>query len=174
MEAYLARALDEIQRTVGGVPPAALAALACRDARKWTACEILEHLSLAFTGTAAAIGKALSSGEPRARVPRLSQRVGRAMVVDVGYFPAVKAPELTTPRGTIPADQSVVAINAALRAMDEALTAAEQRFGRRTLLANHPYFAGLTAAQWRKFHWRHTRHHMKQIRARLREGGQPL
>ena len=56
---------------------------------------------------------------------------------------------------------------AALRAMDLALAGAEQRFGTAALLANHPYFGGLTAAQWRKFHWRHTRHHLKQIRARL-------
>ena len=173
MDAYLARALEEIDRTVGGVPPPALAALPRRAAGTWTVCEILEHLSLAFTGTAAAMDRALSSGEVRARVPGLGQRLGRAMVVDIGYFPGVKAPELTTPRGSIPAGESVRAITAALRAMDAALTAAEQRFGSRTLLANHPYFAGLTAAQWRKFHWRHTRHHMKQIRAHLREG-QPL
>jgi hypothetical protein len=51
--------------------------------------------------------------------------------------------------------------------MDTALTDTEARFGASALVANHPYFAGLTVAQWRKFHWRHTCHHMRQIRALL-------
>ena len=164
MDGYLARALDDIERTVGGVSPAALG---YGPPGKWTGCEVLEHLTLAFTGTRVGVEKAVSSGELRTRVPLLRQRLGRMMVIDFGYFPRVNAPEITVPRGTIPAHQSVDAITGALRAMDLALTGAEERFGPRALLANHPYFGGLTAPQWRKFHWRHTRHHLKQIRALL-------
>ena len=164
MDRYLARALDDIERTVGGVSPEALG---CGQPGKWTVREILEHLSLAFIGTRIGVEKGVSSGELRTRPPLLRQRLGRVMVVDFGYFPRVNAPEITIPRGAIPAEQSVGAITDALRAMDLVLTSAEQRFGPRALLANHPYFGGLTAAQWRKFHWRHTRHHLKQIRALL-------
>ena len=39
----------------------------------------------------------------------------------------------------------------------------DARFGDRTPLLNHPYFAGMSVRQWRKFHWRHTVHHMKQV-----------
>lgn len=87
--------------------------------------------------------------------------------MDVGYFPRGSAPEMTRPRGSIPAAQSLDAIRDALARLDAALTRAEVRFGRGALVANHPYFAGLTAAQWRKFHWRHTVHHMRQVQRRV-------
>ena len=38
-------------------------------------------------------------------------------------------------------------------------------FGDSVPVSNHPFFAGLTVRQWRKFHWRHAQHHMKQVRA---------
>jgi len=47
------------------------------------------------------------------------------------------------------------------------LAECERRFGKRSKLANHFILGPLTAQEWRRFHWVHTRHHMKQI-ARLK------
>jgi hypothetical protein len=47
--------------------------------------------------------------------------------------------------------------------MDEIIRRAEQRYGRRTRLVDHPVLGPLTARQWRKFHWVHGRHHVAQI-----------
>jgi hypothetical protein len=113
-----------------------------------------------------AFEKALASGELRARRGVLKQRLGRALVVDLGYFPRARAPEMTTPSGTIPVERSVTAIREALEKLDEALSQVAARFGDDVLVANHPYFAGMTIRQWRKFHWRHTVHHMRQVRQR--------
>lgn len=133
---------------------------------RWSIAEILEHLTLAFTVNAAALEKALASGELRARAPSVTATLLRMLVLDIGYFPRVQAPETTRPKRTIPADQSVSAILAALARLDATLTRVSDRFGDGVPVANHPYFAGLTVPQWRKFHWRHTRHHMRQVRAR--------
>ena len=164
MQHYLERAQAEIDRTLATATAADLDRV---RQGTWTAAHIVEHLTLGFMGTRAALEKALASGELRAKRPELRQHLARVLVNDVGYFPRVEAPKLTTPTGSIPAEHSRQAITEALAAMDAALTSAEARFGAAALVANHPYFAGLTVAQWRKFHWRHTRHHMRQIRALL-------
>jgi hypothetical protein len=54
-----------------------------------------------------------------------------------------------------------------LAAMDQGLAECEQRFGAQVKIADHVVLGPLTIPQWRRFHWVHTRHHMKQI-ARLR------
>jgi hypothetical protein len=47
--------------------------------------------------------------------------------------------------------------------MDEVIGQCEARFGKRTRVLDHPVLGPLTARQWRKFHWVHGRHHVKQI-----------
>lgn len=172
MDAYLRQAMDAIDRDAGPLDVRTIARPI--DEGRWSVARILEHLTLAFRGNADAIGKALASGEVRGRAPTVAQRLGRMLVVDLGYFPRVEAPERTRPTGSIPPEQSVAAIREALTALDAALARASARFGDAALVANHPYFQGLTVPQWRKFHWRHTVHHMRQVRARAavaRSGG---
>jgi hypothetical protein len=163
MHWYLQRAWERINETAGPMSPVDLAA---DRPGKWSAAEILEHLTLAFTGTRISLEKALASGELRARAPVLRQRLARTAVTDFGYFPRVQAPERTTPRGSIPPEAAVAAAKEALRALDGTLSRVADRFGSRALVSNHPFFGGLTVDQWRKFHWRHTHHHMKQIGGR--------
>jgi len=62
------------------------------------------------------------------------------------------------------------ALRESIVALDGALARGAARFGERTPLFDHPYVAGLTADQWRRFHWRHAVHHAKQIVARTRRG----
>jgi hypothetical protein len=165
MDRFLESALAEIDRAAGHLP----AAIIVRPVEgRWSIAQILEHLTLAFTVNRAALEKALASGELRARPPGPRHRFGRLLVVDIGYFPRRKSPDMTTPRGSVPPERAVAALREALAALDETLTRVAARFGETAPVANHPYFSGMNVRQWRKFHWRHTRHHMKQVRARGR------
>lgn len=166
MDPYLGRALDAIDATVGGLTVERIARRE-PDAGRWSIAEILEHLTLAFTANPAAFEKALRSGELRARPPVLRQRLLRVLVVDAGYFPRARAPEMTRPSGSLAPGDSVRAIRTALQTLDAALAQVATRFGADALAANHPYFGGMNVNQWRKFHWRHTVHHMKQVTTRL-------
>ena len=165
MDPYLMAARQAIDAAVGALPLETIARRPPEPGR-WSIAQILEHLTLAFRANAAAFEKALASGELRARRAVLKQRLGRMMVVDLGYFPRARAPEMTTPSGSIPAETSVAAIREALDTLDGVLSRVAARFGDDVLVANHPYFAGMTVRQWRKFHWRHAVHHMRQVRQR--------
>lgn len=160
MDAFLRSALAAVDDVVG---PLDVDTIARPEVGRWSIADILEHLTLAFTLNAATFEKALASGHVRGRAPALTQRLARILVVDLGYFPRVEAPEGTRPHGSIPADRSLAALRKAIATLDAALTRVAARFGERVLVANHPYFAGLTVSQWRKFHWRHTLHHMRQV-----------
>jgi hypothetical protein len=130
---------------------------------KWCAAEILEHLARAFGTTVTHLQKCLDAGRPSASVPTLKQWLTSTVVVDLGYFPAGrKAPDFTRPKG-LPPDEVVRGIRENLQAMDAVIAECERRFGTRGKLANHPILGPLSVAQWRRFHWVHTRHHMKQI-----------
>ena len=121
-------------------------------AGRWSICEILEHLTLAFSANADALEKTLASGELRVRRPRLKQTAGRILVLNLGHFPKVKAPVMTVPSGTIDPAASLATIRAALVRVDDALSRVAAKFGDRVAVVNHPYFAGLSVAQWRKLH----------------------
>ena len=162
MHPHLQLALDAIDRTTGSLP---VDALNLRAEGKWSIAEILEHLTLAYRRGAAGFAKVAESGEPRATRPTFSQSVGRILVVDVAYFPRAKAPAPTTPTGAMVAESVRESARAALVALDLACTQAVGRLGDAMLVLDHPYFGGMSARQWRKFHWRHTAHHMKQVRA---------
>ena len=164
MDSYLRAAWTEIHGATRGLRPDQLTKPAPL-AGGWTIAQILEHLMLAFTGNTKAFEKALASGEARGRPPMLKERIGKLLVVDLGYFPKANAPEMTMPSGSVPPEQIVDAVRSALETLDGTLDRVAERFGTDTLVANHPYFGGMTARQWRKFHWRHAIHHSRQIRA---------
>ena len=161
MNAYLQSAREAIDETAGRL---SVETLRCKVDGRWSIAEILEHLTLVFTGNGAALEKALASGELRARRPTLKQTFGRILVVDLGYFPRVEAPSMTRPNGTIPPEQVLSATRGSLESLDGTLARVADKFGVNVPVANHPYFAGLSVPQWQKFHWRHTGHHMKQVR----------
>jgi len=160
MHPHFARAVESIQATTGSLT---VESLNERPPGKWSIAEILEHLTLAFTRNAAGMAKVVETGQPKASRPAFKQLVGRTLVVDIAFFPRARAPETSTPTGSIPADRVREAALAALAALDLTAAQADARFGDRTPLLNHPYFAGMSVRQWRKFHWRHTVHHMKQV-----------
>jgi hypothetical protein len=130
---------------------------------KWSTAEILEHLYLTYTGTVKAFERCLKAGKPLGGAPTLKQRMSVALVTDSGYFPkGRKSPEPVSPRG-MSAEKIVAEIGPQIAAMDQMIAQCEERYGSRIKVLDHPVLGPLTARQWRKFHWVHGRHHVKQI-----------
>ena len=135
---------------------------------KWSTAEILEHLSLTYSGTSAGCARCLKEDKPLARSPGLRDRVATLVVVTLGHLPEGRqSPAAARPRG-VPAETVVADTDQKIVAMDENLRKCEERFAGVRLM-DHPVLGPLTVRQWRKFHWVHAMHHVKQIeRLRLR------
>ena len=132
------------------------------EAGKWSASEILEHLSLTYSRTAQALEDILARGEPLATRPTLKQRVAALMVVECGHFPkGAKAPAIVQPSGVQDALTLEVVMQQLAR-MDAAITACEERFGSVALI-DHPILGPLNARKWRRFHLVHARDHAPQL-----------
>lgn len=139
------------------------------EGRKWNVSEVLEHLSLTYSGTRIAFERCLQAGKPSATSPTLKERARALVVVKLGHMPnGREAPAGTRPKGA-PAESILAHIEQQIETMDDAIRRCEERFGSHTKLANHPILGPLTAAEWRRFHWVHARHHMKQIERLRRE-----
>ena len=158
------RHLQELQDAIGAATRGMSAEQLTRHPDgKWCAAEVLEHLYLTYRGTMKGCDRCLQEGKPLARSQTLQDWVKTTVVVSFGHMPdGRKAPERSTPRG-MPAGEVVKAIGPEISAMDEALTKCEALFGRSTRILDHPILGPLTAQQWRKFHWVHGRHHVKQV-----------
>jgi hypothetical protein len=161
----LQRALESLEETTAAL---SIEQIARPVPGKWAISDILEHLTLAYRQGIDALERALASGECRVRRPTILERLARILVVDIGYFPRAKAPEAARPRGSIAPEHARETARTSLVALDDALTRAAGRFGEHTPVYNHPYFAALSVDQWRRFHLRHTLHHMAQARERAR------
>jgi hypothetical protein len=136
-------------------------------AEKWCAAEVLEHLYLTYTGTIKGFERVLNAGRPMVAQVSVRQRLRTLVVLRFNYLPnGRKAPKQTAPRGLAPETVRAEVVQK-LEAMDGIIAQCESRFGHGKVL-DHPILGPLTAAQWRKFHWIHGHHHVKQI-LKLRE-----
>lgn len=164
MNVYLQQTRDAIHQTITGMSDEQMVR---HPEGKWCTAEILEHLALAFGGSAKLMQRTLDAGAPQARKPTIRDRFFTTVVTRCGYIPeGRKAPKHVVPRG-ISASEVRPLVFANLEALDIQLSKCEQRFGSRVRLADHPILGPLKLDEWRKFHLLHTLHHMKQI-ARLR------
>ena len=155
----LQKALDEIESATREM---SLEQLAWRPEGKWSSAQILEHLTLTFSGTVKGMQRILAGNGSGARGRSFKNRLFALVVVDLGYFPSGrKAPEMTVPSSGDPAT-AVETILRNLTEMDAVLTEVESKKGPKARVT-HPVIGPLTIAEWRKFHLLHTRHHMKQI-----------
>ncbi len=135
---------------------------------KWCAAEVLEHLYLTYTGTIQGFERVMRRGKPLASPASLSQRALTFVVVGLGHLPAGrKAPAMVQPRG-LPVEKVRNEIGETIAAMDAIIAQCEARFGPWVHVLDHPILGPLTAAQFRKLHLVHGRHHLKQL-LRLRE-----
>jgi hypothetical protein len=90
------------------------------------------------------------------------------VVVKLGHMPqGRKAPQNAMPRG-LPPERVLAEVVDKIAAMDAVITEAESKFGCELRLLDHPILGPLQAKEWRKFHWVHGRHHLKQMQ-RLRD-----
>jgi Protein of unknown function (DUF1569) len=141
---------------------------------KWCAAEVLEHLYLTYRGTLKGCDRCLQEGKPLARQPALQDRIRTGVVIGLGYMPhGRQSPERARPKG-MRSEEVLKAILPELVAMDAAITRCEERFGRRTRILDHPVLGPLTAQQWRKFHWVHGSHHVKQLWALRNQNAAPV
>jgi hypothetical protein len=98
-----------------------------------------------------------------ARVPTWTDRMKTCVVVGLGHMPGGrKAPKHSTPRG-LPPEQVRREIGTKIAAMDAIIARAEERYGKETRLLDHPILGPLRGREWRKFHWVHGMHHVRQI-----------
>jgi hypothetical protein len=159
MDFYLERTLLAIDKATDGI---SASELSWHSTQKWSAAQVLEHLSLAFSSTSKFAERLLAAGVVESPVPSVRQRAVVFIVVELGLFPSGReAPEFTKPRGLDPS-RAVETIRSKLIEMDGRLGELERRFGSRVRAA-HPILGPMSLRQWRKFHWVHTRHHMKQV-----------
>lgn len=166
MHHLLARTLHAIEHQVEGMAPEDFER---HPPGKWSSAGVLEHLAITFDGTRRNLQKCVDAGSRRASRPAFRQRMAVLKVIELGRFPTgIQAPARTVPTGLTGAD-ALAAVRRNLPAMDRVMLECEAQFGTRGPLADHPILGPLTLRQWRRFHWVHTRHHLKQI-ARLRAG----
>jgi hypothetical protein len=138
-----------------------------RPADKWCTAEVLEHLYLTYTGTIKGFERVLQAGKPLATRASMKHRLRTVVVLGFNHLPSGrKAPKNTVPRG-LAVEKVLSEVGLKITAMDAILAQCEARFGSGKVL-DHPILGPLTAAQWRKFHLIHGKHHVKQI-LRLRE-----
>ena len=160
MNRYLEQLRSAIETATRGMTPHELT---LPVEGRWNAAQVLEHLSLTYSGTTRGFRRCLDAGHPLAGSVGFKQRLRILLVVDLGYFPKGReAPNGTRPKGTLGAN-AVQEIGRSVAEMDSAIEQCEARHGRRVLLLDHPVLGPLTADQWRKFHLVHAKHHMKQI-----------
>jgi hypothetical protein len=163
MHPLLQSALDDIDSATAGMDETQLL---YHPEGKWSAAEVLEHLSLAFDHTVRGMNRCLEAGKNLGDEPSLKQRLFHMIVLDLKHFPTGRqAPTMVVPKGQMGGLEAVEKIRTNLIAMDQKLTECRERLGTKGKLANHPVLGPLSNEQWCEFHYVHTKHHMKQVRA---------
>jgi hypothetical protein len=162
MDNYITKAMRLIDDATAGLSEQELTGA---PYGKWSPAQVLEHLAKAFGGSAKAFELQLQAGELQPLRPlTFKDRVGIFMVCTIGYFPeGRKAPERTVPSDNPPGLLTLQRIKENLERAGKALDESEKKWGSCALIFTHPVLGPLTASQWRKFHFVHTRHHMKQV-----------
>lgn len=165
MDSYITRTKRLIEDATSGLSEAELTGA---PQGKWSPAQVLEHLAKAFGGSAKAFEMQIEAGELQPlRKLTMKERAGIFLLLSLGYFPeGRKAPERTVPsdnpEGFATLRRTLENLDRAGRALDEL----EKKYGARDTVFTHPILGPLTVPQWRKFHFVHTRHHMKQVIAR--------
>jgi hypothetical protein len=161
MDALLRQLQSEIAKSIANMDPRRMSSA---QQGRWSAAQILEHLYLSYTATSKGFDRVLAAGKPSAGAPSLQQRVGALLVLGMGYLPSGrKSPPSAEPRG-LPAEQVIAEIGSQVAQMDEKIAGCEAKLGPKTRLLDHPVLGPLTGQQWRKFHWVHGMHHIRQLK----------
>jgi len=130
---------------------------------KWSVAQVVEHLDLTYTRNAAALARRITKGDAARHRRTVRQAVARFIVVQVGYFPTGrKSPDGVVPQGRALADVAPM-LESHLAELDARLNEAERAFGATRAVLDHPIIGPFSVNDWRRFHWVHTHHHLKQL-----------
>jgi hypothetical protein len=152
---------DLIERAVSG---ATEEQLTVHPDGKWSSAQILEHLALTYSGTTKGMGRVLQKGKPLGGRRSLRDLLLQFTLLKLEFFPpGRKAPAMVVPSGTLGGMEALKSFRTEFSTMSATLEEVEQRFGRDTVVLNHPVLGPLDVSQWRRFHLAHARHHAKQI-----------
>ena len=164
MHPHLRRCRDGLQLAIRGLTPAQ-AELSVDG--KWSIAGIVEHLDLIYTSNIQGLEHRLQKGAPARRSRTMRQNVTRLIVTRLGYFPTGRSsPAGVFPKGRRFVELSIV-IEPHLMLLDQRLKDVARAFGTRTPVLNHPLLGPFSVADWRRFHWVHTRHHLRQIQTKV-------
>jgi len=138
----------------------------------WNARQVVEHLILTFKRSGATFRERLEKGRVTQAPLTAAHRMRRLVVLRLGYFPpGQEAPAMVTPTAKpnmqLDATGLISALGQEFEAMDGLLIECERQFGKQRF-ATHQVLGPLSAAQWRRFHFVHSRHHLKQAQRAVR------
>ena len=84
----------------------------------------------------------------------------------LGHFPeGRKSPATVVPQGR-PFAEVAGSFKVHLQDLDRVMSEAERVLGATRPVLDHPVIGPFSIDDWRRFHWIHTRHHLKQIAER--------
>jgi DinB superfamily len=137
------------------------------DPTRWSAQQVIEHLSATWRTTTSGIEDRLQKGRPLRSRPTLAQRCMQLAVCELGFFPKGRtAPALVQPSAMpgepMSGDELITRFSATLAAMDRMLDRIEPQSKGAPVL-NHFVLGPLSVRRWRSFHRTHARHHAAQI-----------
>jgi hypothetical protein len=140
---------------------------------RWSAAQVIEHLSATWRLTIRGIEDRLNKGRPLQTRPTFRQRALQVLICDIGYFPTGRsAPAFARPsveeQPPLSGDELIARISATLGAMDKMLSRIEPE-ARGGAVLNQGLLGPLSVQRWRRFHRSHARHHAKQIASAIRD-----
>lgn len=162
---WLERLRSEIEATTQGLDASDFSRA---PQGRWNTAQILEHLGHSYGATAKMLELSLAAGvRPEVRSAKISERLLQLLVLTLGYFPSGrKAPAFILPHEDA-GPEALGRTLSGLERMKAALASAEERWGSRDPVGAHFVLGPMNPAQWRKFHYLHGHHHVRQMRERL-------
>jgi hypothetical protein len=144
------------------------------DPARWSAQQVIEHLSATWRSTSSGIEDRLQKNRPLRTRPTLAQRCMQLAVCECGYLPKRRtAPPGVQPGETnaepVSGDELIARFSATLAAMDRVLNRIEPQSKSAPVLT-HFLLGPLSVRQWRRFHRVHARHHARQIERAISGG----
>ena len=137
------------------------------DPARWSAQQVVEHLSATWRMTTSGIEDRMQKGRPLRTRPTLAQHCMQFTVCELGFFPLRRpAPALVQPPATpleqLSGDELITRFSETLAAMDRMLSEIEPH-SKHTPVLTHFVLGPLNVHRWRSFHRTHARHHVAQI-----------
>jgi len=134
---------------------------------KWTPAQIVEHLALGLTLSAATFQSRKNHAPMKRRRRTPAEQIARLFIFGLRWFPpGRKAPERTTPPPQIDRRAAEAHFLAGIEAWDQVDRALLPE-RRADLFVKHPRMGDLTVEEWMRFHVIHARHHARQIQQRV-------